>query len=419
MAFSLSRLERLYLQNQPTFGIIPNTSGTATLGNADACRFIRLSMESDVALLTRPDKTGTRSAQGAISGRRFARWTCEMSLVGNGVAGVEPDNDPLLRAIFGNTPTIGAGSVAITSSTDAAPIVVTCGASHGLSDYDVVYISGHLTNVAANGPWVVLATTGTTLTLLGSSGSGAGAGSGGTVSKVNVSYTLTDDVTQFTMWAYRSPAGLDQRVIDSAVLQEATLNLGQDIATWSCSGEGRWVLRSSAFASSTLEEKAGLVAFPAEPSTPTTSGSIIPGFTGRFVMGPSSSPATAETYNTIRTATITLRTENAIVKDTFGSYYGDLTEGDERNFSISFNIYDDESVRVATIKRASEDKTPQDIIIQIGTVPGNTWFAILRNVYLSSHVLGDGQLRFDATFNESRATATNLAVRDEFKLAVI
>jgi hypothetical protein len=40
---------------------------------------------------------------------------------------------------------------AITSSTDASPIVVTTTAAHGLSTGDSITIFGHATNVAANG----------------------------------------------------------------------------------------------------------------------------------------------------------------------------------------------------------------------------------------------------------------------------
>lgn len=74
--------------------------------------------------------------------------------------------------------------VAVTSSTDATPIVVTATA-HGLLTGQRVLIFGHSTNIAANGIFKVGATTANTFALLdeftGASvaGSGAGAGSGG------------------------------------------------------------------------------------------------------------------------------------------------------------------------------------------------------------------------------------------------
>lgn len=74
--------------------------------------------------------------------------------------------------------------VAITSSTDATPIVVTATA-HGLATGDRVLIYGHTTNVAANGIFRVTRLSSSTFSLQdefsGASiaGSGAGAGSSG------------------------------------------------------------------------------------------------------------------------------------------------------------------------------------------------------------------------------------------------
>lgn len=78
--------------------------------------------------------------------------------------------------------------VAITSSTDATPIVVTATA-HGLVTGDRVLIFGHTTNVAANGIFKVTRLSSSTFSLqdefTGASvaGSGAGAGSSGVCMK--------------------------------------------------------------------------------------------------------------------------------------------------------------------------------------------------------------------------------------------
>lgn len=75
---------------------------------------------------------------------------------------------------------------AVTSSTDATPIVVTK-ATHGYSTGDIVSIYGHTTNVAANGMWKITVVTANTFSLqnlhtgANVAGSGAGAGSSGVV----------------------------------------------------------------------------------------------------------------------------------------------------------------------------------------------------------------------------------------------
>lgn len=89
------------------------------------------------------------------------------------------DPNTITRTLFDNvTP------VAVTSSTDATPIVVTATA-HGIKAGTRVMIYGHSTNVAANGIYRAGVVTANTFSLVdeitGASvaGSGAGAGSGG------------------------------------------------------------------------------------------------------------------------------------------------------------------------------------------------------------------------------------------------
>ena len=80
----------------------------------------------------------------------------------------------------------GVTPVAVTSSTDATPIVVTA-TSHGFSNDDLVLIYGHTTNIAANGVYRVANKTNNTFELVDKdsradiAGSGAGAGSSGLV----------------------------------------------------------------------------------------------------------------------------------------------------------------------------------------------------------------------------------------------
>lgn len=425
--FSFSRLERCYLQTQSVFGTIPNSAGSATVGNTNACRFIKMELQNEVALLERPDKTGTRSMEGMTGGRRIGRWSIEMSVHGNGTPGTAPDCDPILQAIFGQAPTVGSGSVSVTSSTDATPIVVTCSGAHGVTSgaFDVVTIASHTTNTNANGTWLAYANSTTTLTLIGSAGNGDGAGSGGTASRVKVGYSFIDDISYFTLWSFRTAAGLDQRVGNTCIVQEATFNLNQDVATWSARGENLWVLRGDDFSNSDVYQKGGLGSFPIEPGAPVTNGTIIPGFTGRFVAGlavsessASAFAANAKYFPTVRNVTMRIATNNMMVKDTFGSYYATLTEGGVRNITLSFAVYDDDSTQVRALKQYGDAKTRVDFVVNLGTVAGNTWVFWFKNVFLAAHVLGDGQLRFDANFADSRATTSSLSVRDEFQMYI-
>lgn len=76
-------------------------------------------------------------------------------------------------------PSSTAGT-AISNATNATPIAVTTSGSHALTTGDTVFIAGVLGNLAANGAFTVVVTSGTVFTLVGSAGSG-GWTSGGTV----------------------------------------------------------------------------------------------------------------------------------------------------------------------------------------------------------------------------------------------
>lgn len=96
---------------------------------------------------------------------------------------LDPDDDGDRRV--GLFPVPNLSSVAIASSTNASPIVVTTAAAHGYSDGDAVFIAGHLVNTSANGKRWVNVTGPTTFELYSDSdlsvavaGVGIGAGTG-------------------------------------------------------------------------------------------------------------------------------------------------------------------------------------------------------------------------------------------------
>lgn len=76
-----------------------------------------------------------------------------------------------------------ASTIAIVSSTNATPIVLTV-TSHGYSNGDTITVAGHTTNTAANGTWIIAGVTTNTFNLVNSVGNGVG-GATGTVAKGN------------------------------------------------------------------------------------------------------------------------------------------------------------------------------------------------------------------------------------------
>jgi hypothetical protein len=336
MAYSLSRNERIYLQTEASFGVIPNSTGTATVAGGDACRHTKCVLTPEAAKLKRPDKTGSRSQTAGARGRKAGRWSLEMALAGNGAAGVLPDCDPLLVALFGK-----AGTVAASTS---------------------------------------------------------------------VTYSLDDAIKSFCLWRFRTPATVMQQVAAGCVVNEATFNLGQDVASWSLSGGCVWVPDSVNFSSLDTAGKCGLTAFPSEPASPVVNGSMIAGFTGALTVGGGSVA--------LRSLTLKIGTGNDIVRDTFGSYYGDSAEGDERAVSVSLDLYDSDAAGTTALYAAAEAGTPVDIVAQIGTVTGNKWTFTIKGVELVAPALSDGQRRWSASFGDSLAHGSSISALDEVGLVI-
>jgi len=105
----------------------------------------------------------------------------------------------------GTSPTsLGYTPIAISSSTNATPIVVTTGSAHGFSPGDTVVVENHAVNTNANGRWVVLATpTGTTFSLAGSTGNGVGGATGYVIDyNVGPAITIPSDGDDFKAGAF-------------------------------------------------------------------------------------------------------------------------------------------------------------------------------------------------------------------------
>lgn len=232
------------------------------------------------------------------------------------------------------------------------------------------------------------------------------------VASTSVTYDLSDSIISGNLWSYRRPSTIEQRVALGAVLQNFQFNLGQDIAEWSCDGECMYVLGSSNFSSMDTTEKGGLSSFPVEPSAPVTNyGGVIAGFTGAITID-------SETLALIRTATIKGNTGNQLIKDVFNTYYPVATQGDARNFTFSFNTYDEDSAGLAALKLAADTKTAVSATVQVGTVAGNIFTFTLNGIQLLAQTYDDSQLSFTVDFPDSRVHGSSLTALDELKLVV-
>jgi hypothetical protein len=121
MAYSNTRLQRLYVQLETAFGTIPNAAGVASLTGSNCCRMSSLDMNQTQDEIVRSDKTGSFGATVGILSRRKSDWSTKMSLAANGAAGVKPDMDPFLVSLMGKAATVNAASSVVYSVDDQSP----------------------------------------------------------------------------------------------------------------------------------------------------------------------------------------------------------------------------------------------------------------------------------------------------------
>jgi hypothetical protein len=132
---------------------------------------------------------GTALANQGVDRQYYIGGRWKTSTTGATAVRIVPGDE--LRVMASPEPTsVGAGTwtsgpsyigsaseIAIQSSTNASPIVITSTA-HGLVTGDTVEISGHTTNTFANGMWEVTKLTDDTYELVGSTGNGVGGATG-------------------------------------------------------------------------------------------------------------------------------------------------------------------------------------------------------------------------------------------------
>lgn len=226
-------------------------------------------------------------------------------------------------------------------------------------------------------------------------------------------YSFLDTPDQyFSLYSYRQPSTLNQRAGLGCLTNELTINMGQDIAEFTASGECSFVLESDFFGSASTWELGGLSgSFPTEPSSPVTNGGIIAGFTGAISIG-------GNQIGRIRTLTTKLNNQATMIKDDFNQYEPQESQGDVRMVTCTFNMYESDEASQQAIRVATINKTPVNITASVGLVSGSIVEVDLVNVQLQSYDLDDSSVRYSLSVPESRAFGTSITSRDELTLKI-
>jgi hypothetical protein len=115
--FTSPFVERLVLSPQTTFNAVPQAAGVWTNTGAKVIRMgSGCKIKADPTLIPNPVKTGTRSMQPGIAGRRSRNtWSLpSMPIIPAGVIATVPDQDLLYQSIFGQAAVISSPNATYT-----------------------------------------------------------------------------------------------------------------------------------------------------------------------------------------------------------------------------------------------------------------------------------------------------------------
>jgi hypothetical protein len=337
------RFERVFIQQQSTLRTIPNSAGTWTNTGAKLLRYVgRLGLSGGAALIQIPWKTGTRSTQPGILGRRGASFSCSnLPVVPSGTAGTAPDMAAIFEGITGLAGSVSAG--------------------------------------------------------------------------VSVTYNFSDTAfLPFTLFSFQHGLSAQtQRLAWGCIPEEASFNFNGNVFDMSVSGSGGYLLDSDNFASEDSTGKAGLTAYPVEPASPTSVGSIITGFSGTATFA-----GTAMTASTaaMKSCGVRVRTGSRVLNDVFGDAYGALTVGGERSVSINCSFVDNDAAALIVLKNNAKNKTVFDVTLTVGTVAGYIVDFVMKQFQFAVADFSDEADHVVVSFGESMGHASAIGSIDDVSI---
>lgn len=184
--------------------------------------------------------------------------------------------------------------------------------------------------------------------------------------------------------------------------------------TMDLDGFAGWQLDNIGFSIADTLAKAGLTAFPLEPSSPVVAGSPIPGFGVGYTATLHSQTVELKT----RVLSLTLETGLQPIQDVYGSPYAVQMVGDARRMSIELNTFDDDSAALNAIKvDCDTDNTTISAAIVAGATAGSIITFNLNNVQPNAFTMRDQGALINFELPASYAHATSPGAVDDSTIA--
>jgi hypothetical protein len=235
---------------------------------------------------------------------------------------------------------------------------------------------------------------------------------GAVTTSTNVIYSFLDTgVMPFTLASFfHGVSTLTQRLCFGCCVEQVDFTLNANVFTHTLRGSAVYRLDSDYFSSEGTAQKGGLSSYPSEPSSPSTTGAIIPGFGGVATIDGT------DMSLTLRSCTISVKTGNRLMADLFGSPLPQFQVGGQREITASFGFVDNDGSALIAIKNLAKAYGTTNVTITVGTVAGYEVVFTLKSVQLVVPDMSDETDFVTTSFAASSAHASAIANTDDLTL---
>lgn len=230
------------------------------------------------------------------------------------------------------------------------------------------------------------------------------------VAATSVTYNLNAASPTLSIYDYRDPSTMDQRVAISAIVQRMRIEFGGDAPILTFSGDCFNVLSSAAFSSYETAGKGGLGSVSARPASPVTNGYMAPGFMGSISIGGNS-------YTTLRTGFIDIDFARELPRRSHNNRFATAPERDVRVVTGELMLDDDDSANLNAVKATAITKSKIALAVGVGETAGNIWTFNAPKILCAVPDYDQSQRRSGVRFS-FRAYPSALGALDEINCAI-
>ena len=373
-----SNANRFYAALESAYGSV------AAIAASNRIPALKLTVQQQLEVTTRKDKTGSRTFPGLpAGGRRRTSFELQTYMTSwQGAAG-GPAYGPLFQAALGAAPLLfNGGMVASCSNTTLA-----FAAPHGLNVSQAVSSGGEIrfvtvivdaNTVEINAPFTAPPASGT---IIGAA----------------VTYQPATELPSASVFDYWDPASAVQRILSGAAVDQMEIQIDGDFHEFHFSGVAQDVLDSASFTAG----QGNLTSYPMEPGIGAFDYSIVPGNLGEAWLG-----TTPAQFFTVTEASVVLKNGLDTRSREFGFNLPQAISPGQRTVQASIGLYSQTDSATPALYQAARQRTPISVMFQLGQTQGQVMGVYLQSVIPEVPQFDDSANRLQWVFQPSRAQGT-------------